>query len=246
LRFKQSFETVVSDDWVATVAAAAMPAESAIIETNDTRSALIEAAAEVFAEVGFHHARVRDICQRAGANVAAVNYHFGDKERLYSEVMRESFTRVTAAYPLDMGVEPGASAEDRLRAFVRSYFLRIFACDGDSRHSRMILREMVEPTAALDQLIQHVVHPTSLVLDNILKELLGPGVPEPTVRMCGMSVIGQALFYIHCQPVIRRAFPDVRIGKTEIDRLAEHVTTFSLAGIYAIRDAAKKPKRKAG
>jgi AcrR family transcriptional regulator len=223
-----------------------MSTDASSLETTDTRSALIEAAAEVFAEVGFHHARVRDICQRAGANVAAVNYHFGDKERLYAEVMRESFTRVTAAYPLDLGVEADATAEERLRAFVRSYFLRIFACDGDSRHSRMILREMVEPTAALDQLIQHVVHPTSRVLDGILKELLGPGVSEATVRMCGMSIIGQALFYIHCQPVIRRAFPDVRIGKAEIDRLAAHVTTFSLAGIRAMRDGAKKSVRKSG
>ena len=48
-----------------------------------TRQALIEAGGAVFAEQGFHDATVRDICARAGANIAAVHYHFGDKEALY-------------------------------------------------------------------------------------------------------------------------------------------------------------------
>ena len=222
------------------------PPGSDAADASGTRAALIEAAADVFAEVGFHHARIRDICQRAGANVAAVNYHFGDKERLYAEVMRASFTRVMTAYPLDLGVAAEAPAEERLRAFVHSYFLRIFACDGDSRHSRMILREMVEPTGALDQLVEHVVRPTTAVLDGIVKELLGPDVPEPVRRMCGMSVVGQALFYIHCQPVIRRAFPAFRLGKAEIETLAAHVATFSIAGIRAVRDGLKKPGRGKG
>lgn len=223
-----------------------MSPNPSIVESNDTRSQLIDAAAGVFAEVGFHHARVRDICQRAGANVAAVNYHFGDKERLYAEVLKESFVRVMARYPLDLGVTPKSSAEERLKAFIHSYFLRIFACDGDSRHSRMILREMVEPTGALDQMVEQVVRPTSAVLEGILTELLGPKVPAGARRLCGMSVIGQALFYIHCQPVIRRAFPDVRFGPEEIERLAAHVTAFSLAGIYAVRDGAKKSARRSG
>lgn len=212
----------------------------------DTRSALIDAAADVFAEVGFHHARVRDICQRAGANIAAVNYHFGDKETLYAEVLKESFARVKARFPLDQGVEPGATAEAKLEAFVRAYFRRIFACNGDSRHSRMILREMIEPTAVLDELVRQVVHPSAAVLDGIMAELLGPRVPEASRRLCAMSVIGQALFYIHCQPVLKRAFPDLRIDEGAIDTLCAHVTAFSLAGVAAMRAAAEKPARKRG
>ena len=78
-----------------------------------TRQALIEAGGAVFAEVGFHNATVREICRRAGANGAAVNYHFEDKAALYREVLAYYQARALQKFPLDMGVQPGAPATDR-------------------------------------------------------------------------------------------------------------------------------------
>ena len=61
-----------------------------MVTQDPTKARLLEAAGEEFAEKGFELARVRAICERAGANLAAVNYHFGDKEQLYVEVLREA------------------------------------------------------------------------------------------------------------------------------------------------------------
>src|SRR5262245_12590039 len=90
-----------------------------------TRQRLLDAAGEVFAEHGYRAATVRDICERAGANVAAVNYHFGDKDRLYEAVVRFAHDCALAEYPPQLGVEEGAAPEVRLLAFVRSLLLRV-------------------------------------------------------------------------------------------------------------------------
>ena len=59
-------------------------------EQDPTKVRLIEAAGEEFAGKGFDATRIRTICDRAGANIAAVNYHFGDKEQLYVETVLDA------------------------------------------------------------------------------------------------------------------------------------------------------------
>src|SRR4030095_11291177 len=63
---------------------------------RDTKDRLVAAASTLFAERGFHGTTVRDIAERAGANVAAGNYHYGSKKALYLEVLRAQFAEVRA------------------------------------------------------------------------------------------------------------------------------------------------------
>src|SRR2546425_13367601 len=92
-------------------------------KTLETRRRLLEAAGEVFAERGFRDATIREICQRAKANIAAAPYTFGDKEGLYA-------TAVTYARSCAGGgfykMAPPAAAGVRLRAFVRAVLTRVF------------------------------------------------------------------------------------------------------------------------
>ena len=55
---------------------------------RETRQRLLDAASRLFAERGFKDVTVRDICRAARANVAAVNYHFGDKRGLYVQLLQ--------------------------------------------------------------------------------------------------------------------------------------------------------------
>ena len=207
----------------------------------ETRERLMTAAGEVFAEQGYRNTTVREICQRAGANVAAVNYHFGDKERLYAEVIRDAHRAAMTKYPSDLGLAPGASAEQRLHAFVRSFFFRIFDEGRPAWHGKLIAREIAEPTAALNDIVDEGIRPHFLALRAIVTELLGGGEPDPErLRYCAWSVVGQCLFYFHARPIIRRLHPPQSFDADEIESLARHVTGFSLGGIRRLAgDAAR-------
>lgn len=220
-----------------------------------TRQALLEAAADVFANVGFQNATIRDICQKAGANVAAVNYHFGDKSALYAEVLRVQGQLARKLFPIERELHPDAAAEERLKGFIRTFLNRVLSEELANRHGRMMAREMVEPTPALDPLVREVIQPQWDQLLDILRELLPDPTPDETLRMVGCSVVGQVLFYAHCRPVIGRLAPRGGFEFVETDQLTDHITRFSLGAIrtFAVpsgnpvpHPAGARTRRKAG
>lgn len=204
----------------------------------ETRRQLLEAAGEVFAEVGFRNATVREICRRAGANVAAVNYHFGDKETLYTEVLRYAHGKALAKYPPLLDLPAGAAPEAKLRAFVHSFLLRTFDSGPTAWHGKLMSREMIEPTAALDALVEERMRPMAQELWRIVSAILDCPDTEERVRLCAFSVVSQCVFYHHCRPVICRLFPGQGPLEAEaIARLAEHITQFSLAAMKPVSQA---------
>ncbi|HEY3762407.1 MAG TPA: CerR family C-terminal domain-containing protein [Verrucomicrobiae bacterium] len=208
---------------------------------DETRRQLLEASGEVFAETGFRDATVREICRRAGANVAAVNYHFGDKETLYVEVLRYAHGKALEKYPPSMGLPENAPPEKRLHAFIHSLLLRIFDKGPYSWHGKLMSREMIEPTGALDSLVEERIRPMSAQLWKIVSEIMDLPLNDQRVWQCGFSVVSQCVFFHHCRPVVTRLFPkQLPQDAASIKQLAEHITTFSLAAMKSIRPGSKR------
>jgi len=69
-------------------------------------------------------------------------------------------------------------------------------------------REMIEPTAALDSLVQERLRPMAEQLRAIVAEILDCPPNAERVMLCGMSVVSQCVFYHHCRPVVSRLFPN--------------------------------------
>jgi TetR/AcrR family transcriptional regulator, regulator of cefoperazone and chloramphenicol sensitivity len=208
----------------------------------ETRRALLEAAGAVFAEHGFRGTTVRQICRQAGANVAAINYHFGNKEQLYLEVIRHAHSRALARYPLDMGVKPHDPAGDRLQAYVRSFLLRIFDSGPTAWLGKLIAMEMINPSGALDSLVRERIRPMAELLAGIVAELLGRGADPEKVRLCGFSVVSQCLFYAHCRAMLTRLYPAQKFDLAVVERLADHITAFSLAALRPVRRTRAKAR----
>ena len=202
------------------------------VRSRDTRQRLLEAAGEVFAERGFRDATVQEICRRADANIAAIHYHYADKEQLYRAVIQYAEGRAEDSPPADSTTD--TSPEKRLRAHIESFLLRLLDEGHPAWLGKLMAREMSQPTPALDVIVQEKISSTYRRVDAIVRELLGPGVAEDDVRACVLSVQGQCLFYRHCHPVLVGLFPGVSFGPAQVPELAEHITRFSLAGIRAV------------
>ena len=117
--------------------------------SDPTRQKIMDAAGEIFAEQGFQAATVRDICARAGANVAAVNYHFGDKAGLYVEVLRLSTCAVREQEVLAAGKD--LPPEEALRAMIFGMSRKMLPHERPSWAFRLMAHEMAQPTPAATQ-----------------------------------------------------------------------------------------------
>jgi AcrR family transcriptional regulator len=203
---------------------------------DTTRTRLLEAAGQVFAERGFEHATIREICRKAEANIASVNYHFGGKEALYADVLAHGAQQAVNAFPPDLGLGTKPSAEEQLHAFIYSFLCRFLKVDQRSGwYTTLTAREMIEPTMALDRVVDQIIRPLAGRLEGIVRQLLKPGTASGEVRRHALSIVGQCLLYHHSRPVLERLYGRQRYTDHDIQRLADHITRFSLAALRARR-----------
>ena len=204
--------------------------------SNETQQRLLEAAAEVFADGGYRRATIAKICRRAGANIAAVNYHFGDKQGLYAAVFeyaqRRASTEDAAA------VDETAPPEDRLRAHVATFVGRLLDPRRPAWIARLLAHELIEPTPVLDRLVRNRMRANHQLIASAIHELLGPAATSETVRLCTLSVISQCVFYRNSAAVVTRLYPEI-VPSKEVERIADHVTEFSLAAIRGLANNGK-------
>jgi AcrR family transcriptional regulator len=197
-------------------------------ETAETRLRLLETAAMVFAEHGFHAATIRMIAGRARVNVAAVNYHFGSKDGLYREVLRHVRRLAYERYPTTYGLNADATPEERLHAYVRSFLLRTIGQESVPGFGVLMMREMVEPTSAFDMIVDEGIRSLFDQLVEIVRLLMGEESAGVLVLACARSTISQCVFYLFGRSVISRMAPEQKFSPDDIDKISGQITTFTL------------------
>ena len=205
-------------------------------ERLGTRERLLAAAGAAFAARGYRGAPLREIAERAGANLASANYYFGSKQKLYLEVARAEFERLeerlaergAAVSPEALEGVPREALIELLRARIRITLEALL--DPASIHGKLMQRELAEPSDALPVIVRRHIEPLRRSMNAIL-ERLAPQLGRDEVDRCTRSVMGQIGFYLTHRPALlllmsQRAYPP---GFTA--EMADHVTEFSLGGI---------------
>jgi AcrR family transcriptional regulator len=198
---------------------------------SETRDRILMAAGEVFAEFGFRASTVRKICQRADVNVALINYYFRNKKELYSAVLEYAYRQALEKYPYEPDKTAHLPPEEKLSRFVRNFMGRTLDEGRPAWHGRLTAREIIEPTGALDRIIDRGFRPLHEQLGSIVREILGGRVEDSGIHLCVFSILGQCLFYRHSRRVIAKLYPSFRFDAGEIDRVATHITEFTLAAL---------------
>ena len=203
------------------------PADDRVTEP---RQRLLLAAEEVFARKGYEGATVREICDRAGMNVAAINYHFGDKETLYIDTVRNAHA-CSKAGPALLEWSPGTPPAEKLRQFI-GHMTRSMNGPIRPESLQLLMRELGQPSPATVAVVQDYIRPMAYGLTDILTELL-PDLPEPRRLMIGFSVVGQCLYYRQNRTVSVLLFGQDRIDELSLEMVTDHITrcTFAALGL---------------
>lgn len=203
--------------------------------TDETRQRILLSAGPIFAERGFAQATVRQVCDGAGVNHAALNYYFGSKESLYLETIRLAHLRLVQQVPPPLWEDETPPAE-KLRRFIQTTLHRMLGREGLDWEMRLLMRETIEPTSAAKTMVDDFIRPQHEILLGILRELSPATVSLSELQQMAFSIIGQCLHYRSAGEFVALLVTPRDLDRNfDIDSLAEHITRFSLGGIALYR-----------
>ena len=201
-----------------------------------TREKLIESAGIVFAERGYRAATIREICRRAGTNVAAVNYTFGDKMGLYTEVLLYS-VRAAKTAAITAALDASRSPEEMIRGVIRARLKSLYQKAQPDWAIRLVMHEFSHPTPAMGRVVDEGMRPIYERMRKAVGEMIGLPPDHETTRLSVNSIVGQIIFYTFSRPVLAHLQPELKLTPDQLDRIAEHIADFSLTYLKKVGHA---------
>jgi AcrR family transcriptional regulator len=209
-----------------------MPAEA-----HETRRRLLDAAEELFARQGFDGTSIRDLVTSAGCkNIAAVNYHFGDKRELYEELFRSRLREMRESRLKAIAEVMDKKNKPTLEKLLKEYavdFLKPFKDPQRSqRFMQLFFRELAEQRLPENMFLNELAGPTITIMEDAIS-VLYPKISKGDVLMSVLSVTGQLVHIMQTRFLFEGA-KGHPIGTIDIDEATEHIVKFSAAGIKAL------------
>jgi TetR/AcrR family transcriptional regulator len=215
-------------------------------QPEESRAAILQAAAHEFAEHGIAGARTDAIAREARVNKALLYYYFKDKETLYGAVLDHAFTGMKSRVfqVLDSDLTPC----EKILAYVGAYFDFIAS---NQIYPKLMQREMMRAregnSVHIDRLVKTYFQP----IYKRVGALLHKGITDGEFRKVDPahfvpSMIAMIVFYFSSAPVMRRI---VRFDPLTPRRIAERraaVLDFVSAALFQSRASAGRAVVKSG
>lgn len=213
---------------------------------EQTRLALIRAALILFGEQGFEGTSTRRIAAAAKANIGSIAYHFGGKEGLriacaehIASTMSTMAAQVLAAAPEPEKLTP-AAARELMQELLRTMVTFIVARPESREFVQFILREMSQPTAALDTIYSRMFAPMHMRLCQVWAAATGEAAESPATRLTVFTMIGQVVYFRIAKEAVLRRMGWAEIGADEAGEIIAAIG----ANLDAILDARSGPDER--
>ncbi len=201
---------------------------------ENTRSHLLDVAGRLFAVHGYLGTSSKEICLRAGVNIAAVNYHFGSRDGLYGAVLVEAHRQVVSQESLLAFVQSDLGPRDKLRGLI-SHFVAQAGQGEKSWGFRVVLREMMSPSPMASTLINEAIAPKAGIVAGLMAGYLDLPLTHPAVQRGMMMTIVPCITMLLGPESLRTTVLPALNPTSE--GLVEDMTTFVLAGLDALAAA---------
>ena len=206
-------------------------------KTDTTRQRLLEAAGHVIGDRGFDRATGKEICERAGANSAAVNYYFGGMNGLYAAVLDEAHHRLITLETLSAALAGQTDPKEKLRIVIRLGVKMLMGPIAKSWVLRVVAREISAPSLAFasspEAQVQNNERLVRLgILKGIASEIMGLPIDHPAVArgcMCVMAPI--TLLMIADRDALAQKLPGLGFGIEDAEAWALQLANHAIAGL---------------
>jgi AcrR family transcriptional regulator len=199
-----------------------------------TRDRLLNKAEDLFAQRGYHAVSVREITKAAASNLAAVNYHFGNKQNLYLEVFRSRWlpraSRIQQSFRQSLQKDASPTPKMVVQSLARAFLEGPMSTDERTRHLKLISGELAQPTEAFDLVVEQVFRPLFGNLLEDLRKAMPDSIDEKQMVLNVFSILSMVLYFNFARPLITR-FVGGRQGDDLEARLVDHIVQFSLNGV---------------
>ena len=190
-----------------------------------TRQALIAAGIRLFGRQGFAATSVRQLAREAGANIAAIAYHFGGKEGLRLACAEEFGRRMTGAFgaaEMPVGIGPEA-AREALRQIVRNMVGFLLGGPATSEIVPFMLRELAEGGPGIDAAYHGFADPAHRRLCSLWALATSADPDSDEVRLAVFALIGQLMYFRIGQAIVARRMGWTAIGPEEIGQITRRI-----------------------
>ena len=137
---------------------------------RETREHIIECAGKIFARDGYYKATSKEICEAAGVNQAAVNYHFGSRDGLYESVLAEAHRHIIDLEALRALSDKPYSAREKILAVLDRLMENIG--NTEDWYIRVWIREILTPSPSIDRILEETALPKFNVVRDFWRDYL--------------------------------------------------------------------------